>query len=302
MLVHQVFDLLDKQGVDSIDPQNLIAHFDASRHPEVLSRAKSAQAVQKEFLDTFDVGGEVPGRITRAEFVRYYTNIRASCNDDDYFEVVLRKVWHLGEEVSSAKMAAYRDHLNGSERRETSSLAGKLRQAQTLDAAASRRPSSASGTSHSSLINLMLNFSLTCVIINRATATRRPSASQYGSSDRGAYGAFNQNFSGAPASNNNTNNSGGFGNTSYAAPPAASMPSRPQSAGPLGRGRLNPGYNRSNAAPAPAPPSYEQVEVIDPATGDGKTYGNSLLVTSTLHLCNCAGKLINCCTLVCSYS
>ena len=93
MLVHQVFDLLDKQGVDSIDPQNLIAHFDASRHPEVLSRAKSAQAVQKEFLDTFDVGGEVPGRITRAEFVRYYTNIRASYNDNAFLEVVLRKVW-----------------------------------------------------------------------------------------------------------------------------------------------------------------------------------------------------------------
>ena len=93
MLVHQVFDLLDKEGIDSIDPPTLIAHFDASRHPEVLSRAKSAQDVQKEFLDTFDVGGELPGRITRAEFVRYYTNIRASYNDDDYFEVVLRKVW-----------------------------------------------------------------------------------------------------------------------------------------------------------------------------------------------------------------
>lgn len=144
VLVHQVFDLLDKQGVDSIDPQTLIAHFDASRHPEVLSRAKSAQDVQKEFLDTFDVGGELPGRITRAEFVRYYTNIRASYNDDDYFEVVLRKVWHLGEEVSTAQMAAYRDHLNG-RTKEVSSLAGRLRQAQSMDAATSRRPSSASG-------------------------------------------------------------------------------------------------------------------------------------------------------------
>jgi len=102
VLVHQVFDLLDKQGVDSIDPQNLIAHFDASRHPEVLSRAKSAQAVQKEFLDTFDVGGEVPGRITRAEFVRYYTNIRASYNDDAFLEVVLRKVWR-SDAVQGAK-------------------------------------------------------------------------------------------------------------------------------------------------------------------------------------------------------
>lgn len=99
------------------------------------------------------------------------------------------------------------------------------------------------------------------------TATRRPSSSQFGTT--GAYGAFNQNFSAGPVSNNYNNNNS-FGNTTYAAPPASAMPSRPQSAGPLGRGRLNPGYNRSNAVPTPAPPSYEQVEVIDPNTGNGE--------------------------------
>ena len=97
MLVHQIFDLLDRQGLDAIDPATLIAHFDASRHPEVQSRARTRQEVQKEFLDTFDVGGVQPGMITREEFVRYYTNIAAAVNDDDYFETILRSVWHFSE-------------------------------------------------------------------------------------------------------------------------------------------------------------------------------------------------------------
>ena len=95
VLVNQVFDLLDKQCVDAIDPPALIAHFDASRHPEVLTRATTADAVLKEFLDTFDVGGEKPGKITRNEFVRYYTNISASASDAESFELVLRSVWSV---------------------------------------------------------------------------------------------------------------------------------------------------------------------------------------------------------------
>ena len=126
--MNQIYDLLDKQGLDAIDPQTLIAHFDANRHPEVLSKVRSADAVRKEFLDTFDVGGVQPGKITREEFVRYYTNISAGVNDDDYFELTLRNVWHIAENASTS-----------------SSVANKLRQAQQLDAVAARRPNSASG-------------------------------------------------------------------------------------------------------------------------------------------------------------
>jgi hypothetical protein len=95
VLVHQIFDLLDRQCVDAIDPTTLISRFDPSRHPEVQGRMKTAEQVQKEFLDTFDVGGVQPGLITREEFVRYYTNISAAVNDDDYFEQILRAVWHI---------------------------------------------------------------------------------------------------------------------------------------------------------------------------------------------------------------
>jgi len=165
-LVNQIFDVLDTKGVDAIDPQTLIAHYDADRHPEVLSRLKSADEVMKEFLDTFDVGGSYPGQVTRDEFVRYYTNVAASCIDgDEYFETTLRNVWHLSSTINSYRYssmgsrggvaaAVYDDgRKEASWSGNQSSVANRLRQAQTTDAQAraaspttvQRRPSSANG-------------------------------------------------------------------------------------------------------------------------------------------------------------
>ena len=156
--MHQIFDQLDAQGIDAIDPQTLIAHYDADRHPEVLSRLKSADEVMREFLDTFDVGGSSPGMVTREEFVRYYTNVSAAIccgggdGDDDggggeeeFFETILRSVWHLNPNRGGGAGRATSSNQSG--------VASRLRQAQTTDAfaratspaAAKRRPSSANG-------------------------------------------------------------------------------------------------------------------------------------------------------------
>ena len=46
----------------------------------------------REFLDTFDVGGEVDGKVTRAEFENYYANVGASVDSDYYFELDPQRV------------------------------------------------------------------------------------------------------------------------------------------------------------------------------------------------------------------
>lgn len=160
--MHQIFDQLDAQGIDAIDPQTLIAHYDADRHPEVLSRLKSADEVMKEFLDTFDVGGSSPGMVTREEFVLYYTNVSAAscCGGDDgddggeeYFETVLRSVWHLNPNRGGGRGAAADAYAGKATSCNQSGVASRLRQAQTTDAraratspaAVMRRPSSANG-------------------------------------------------------------------------------------------------------------------------------------------------------------
>ena len=103
MLVHQVFDRLDPYGQNEVDPQDLILNFDATRHPDVSAGARNADDVVKEFLETFDVGGVVPGKITRDEFVNYYHNIAASINEDDYMELIIRRTWRLGADPALLK-------------------------------------------------------------------------------------------------------------------------------------------------------------------------------------------------------
>eukprot|EP01034_Spumella_vulgaris_P024624 gene24624-30992_t len=130
VLVHRAFDLMDHSSTGLIDPQLLLTHYDATRHPDVLTGTRRSEDVLKEFLDTFDVGGEVPGQITRGEFVNYYSNIAAAVNDDQYLEIILQKVWHLNENYE-ANMEKLTLKQNTAARAE-STLAARLKQAQSF--------------------------------------------------------------------------------------------------------------------------------------------------------------------------
>lgn len=119
---------MDREGSNTIDPEQLLTHFDPTRHPDVLTGLRSGDEILKEFLDTFDVGGEQVGKITRDEFVTYYTNICAAINDDAYFELILRKCWHLKEDFEQ-NMTTLKD-IKTSRIANESSLVQRLKQAQ----------------------------------------------------------------------------------------------------------------------------------------------------------------------------
>ena len=80
--------------------------YDASRHPDVLSGKRTPNEILREFLDTFDVGGVKDGKVTRQEFENYYSNVGASIDDDNYFELMIRNAWHIsGGEGAAANSA-----------------------------------------------------------------------------------------------------------------------------------------------------------------------------------------------------
>ena len=56
---------------------------------------KLEQDIYQEFIQTIDFGREVPGKVTRNEFVNYYCNIGACIDDDEYFEQIARGVWKV---------------------------------------------------------------------------------------------------------------------------------------------------------------------------------------------------------------
>jgi hypothetical protein len=95
VLVDLAFRKLDKDGNGLLEPKDIVDRYDASKHPDVISGKRSPSDILREFLDTFDVGGEVDGKVTRQEFESYYSNISASIDNDDYFELMIRNAWHI---------------------------------------------------------------------------------------------------------------------------------------------------------------------------------------------------------------
>eukprot|EP00735_Rhodelphis_limneticus_P008607 TRINITY_DN2171_c0_g1::TRINITY_DN2171_c0_g1_i2::g.12795::m.12795 TRINITY_DN2171_c0_g1::TRINITY_DN2171_c0_g1_i2::g.12795 ORF type:complete len:367 (-),score=151.70,sp/Q6P8Y1/CAPSL_MOUSE/39.29/1e-40,EF-hand_7/PF13499.1/3.7e-07,EF-hand_7/PF13499.1/7.2e-08,EF-hand_6/PF13405.1/0.0019,EF-hand_6/PF13405.1/0.00028,EF-hand_6/PF13405.1/0.13,EF-hand_6/PF13405.1/0.44,EF-hand_1/PF00036.27/0.0014,EF-hand_1/PF00036.27/2.1e-05,EF-hand_1/PF00036.27/0.062,EF-hand_1/PF00036.27/5.4,EF-hand_1/PF00036.27/4.6e+03,EF-h len=92
--VNMAFDILDKDKSGFLELCDIVGVYDASKHPDVIGGKRSASEVLREFLDTFD-GGEKDGRVTREEFHKYYSNVSASIDRDDYFELMMRNAWHI---------------------------------------------------------------------------------------------------------------------------------------------------------------------------------------------------------------
>ncbi|DAZ98398.1 TPA: hypothetical protein N0F65_000112, partial [Lagenidium giganteum] len=93
-MVLAAFKVLDADGNGIIELNDIMQKYSADKHPEVLSGKKTKDQVLRDFLDTFD-GGEKDGKVHPNEFVRYYANVSASIDDDDYFELMIRNAWHI---------------------------------------------------------------------------------------------------------------------------------------------------------------------------------------------------------------
>lgn len=93
-IVLQAFEILDNDKSGFVELNDIEAKYDASKHPDVISGKSSAEDVLREFLDTFDTM-EKDGKVTPQEFCKYYCNVSASIDDDDYFELMLRNAWHI---------------------------------------------------------------------------------------------------------------------------------------------------------------------------------------------------------------
>jgi len=118
-LIMMAFDVIDRDGNGVLEPEDVVDAYDASKHPDVLTGRKTRDEVLAEFLDTFDVGGEKDGMVTKDEFTNYYKNISASIDSDDYFELMIRNAWHItggkGWSENSANMRVFVVHKDDRE-------------------------------------------------------------------------------------------------------------------------------------------------------------------------------------------
>eukprot|EP01040_Poterioochromonas_malhamensis_P013753 gene13753-15162_t len=93
-LVLLAFEILDADKSGIVDLDDIRAKYDASKHPDVISGKRTTDSVLSEFLDTFDTE-EKDGKVTPSEFCKYYSNVSASIDEDDYFELMIRNAWRI---------------------------------------------------------------------------------------------------------------------------------------------------------------------------------------------------------------
>lgn len=90
-LVKLAFNVIDTDKSGLLDISDLCDAYDVTKHPDFMSGKKSKDQILKEFLNSFIIGGlKDDGQISFEQFADYYTNIGASIDSDDYFELMIR--------------------------------------------------------------------------------------------------------------------------------------------------------------------------------------------------------------------
>ncbi|RLN56343.1 hypothetical protein BBJ28_00001539 [Nothophytophthora sp. Chile5] len=140
-----------------LEPSDVVGEFDANAHPDVVAGRRGADHVCREFLETFDVDsgtGPQDGKISWEQWRSYYHNVSASIASDQFFEEMVRNVWHLhsneGEDMAVTEQQQDKQRTTG---RANGSGLGVSQQAMPVPAAGNQTNSTATGESPQLLTN-----------------------------------------------------------------------------------------------------------------------------------------------------
>lgn len=89
-LVESAFARLDRDHSGVVDIEDLRGVFNTKKHPEVLEGKKTEEQVLVEFISTMEgMCGDRDGKLTKEEFIAYYTELSASIPTDTYFVAMM---------------------------------------------------------------------------------------------------------------------------------------------------------------------------------------------------------------------
>ncbi|XP_013877959.1 calcyphosine-like b [Austrofundulus limnaeus] len=94
-VVLQAFLKLDKTGDGVITIEDLQGVYNAKYHPKYQNGEWTEDQVFRTFLDSFDSPYDKDGKVTKEEFINYYSGVSASIDSDVYFILMMRNAWKL---------------------------------------------------------------------------------------------------------------------------------------------------------------------------------------------------------------
>uniref|UniRef100_A0A673KXT7 Calcyphosine-like b n=1 Tax=Sinocyclocheilus rhinocerous TaxID=307959 RepID=A0A673KXT7_9TELE len=94
-VVLQAFKKLDKTGDGVITIEDLRGVYNVKNHPKYRNGEWTEDQVFCKFLDSFDSPDDKDGKVTKEEFLNYYSGVSASIDTDIYFIVMMKNAWKL---------------------------------------------------------------------------------------------------------------------------------------------------------------------------------------------------------------
>ncbi|XP_046359672.1 calcyphosin-like protein isoform X2 [Haliotis cracherodii] len=96
-VINEAFDKLDvnQDGVLKLDDLRVVYAANARRHPKYLSGEWTEDETLQNFLDSIDTPGSPDGKVTRDEWINYYSGVSATIEDDCYFDLLMRACYNL---------------------------------------------------------------------------------------------------------------------------------------------------------------------------------------------------------------
>lgn len=110
-LVRKAFKVIDADGSGVLDISDIRGRYNAKKHPDVMSGKQTEEDILYEFLDTFEAAYSIKHgnsktrdrSVTMDEWLEYYQSISASCDNDDYFELMMTNTWNLDNKPQARK-------------------------------------------------------------------------------------------------------------------------------------------------------------------------------------------------------
>ncbi|XP_071961092.1 calcyphosin-like protein [Antedon mediterranea] len=94
-IIEKAFKKLDRTGDGVCTIEDLKGVYSVKENPKFKSGDMTKEQCLAEFLKSFDSPDDPDGKVTKEEFVNYYSGVSASIDEDVYFDYMIRQAWKL---------------------------------------------------------------------------------------------------------------------------------------------------------------------------------------------------------------
>lgn len=103
-IILKAFEKLDYYNSGITTLSEIKSMFNTKNHPDVLYNNKTEEEIYKEFIETFEqhhnlLKGYRDKRVSKDEFIDYYSFVSLCIDDDSYFEAILSSTWKLSSKL-----------------------------------------------------------------------------------------------------------------------------------------------------------------------------------------------------------